>query len=477
MAAGGAARRRGAFVNRPSFAVVGHPNKGKSSLVATLARDLTVRISPDPGTTREARAFPMQLAGETLYTLVDTPGFQRARAALDWMRRQESDAASRPRVVARFVEAHRGEAHFHDEVELLQPILDGAGIIYVVDGAAPYGSEYDAEMEILRWTGRPSLAVINPIGQPRHVEAWRDALGQFFRVVRVLDVLAAPFAQQIELLQAFGHLHEDWREPVERAVAALRDHREQQREDAARVVAELIAAAVTHEETRDIARDDDAEKAARELDAAYRSRLRRLEQRARQAIEAVYGHEGIDRDEPALEMLEADLLSRESWLAFGLRPRDLVALGAVGGAVAGGAVDAALLGHSFLAGTVLGGIAGGALGYFSSHKLAEVKVLRHPLGGVRLRCGPTRNLQFPFVLLGRALLHHAVIAGRTHARRDRVQIATPGRPFVLADAEKRDLARLFERIRRSDAASGSRSAAVDYLAEAVARLMEERDQA
>ena len=35
----------------PRFAVVGHPNKGKSSIVATLAEDDAVQISPLPGTT------------------------------------------------------------------------------------------------------------------------------------------------------------------------------------------------------------------------------------------------------------------------------------------------------------------------------------------------------------------------------------------------------------------------------------------
>ena len=46
--------------------------------------------------------------------------------------------------------------------ELLTPILEGAGILYVVDAGAPYRENYEAEMEILRWTGRPSMAVINP---------------------------------------------------------------------------------------------------------------------------------------------------------------------------------------------------------------------------------------------------------------------------------------------------------------------------
>ena len=64
---------------RPRFAIVGHPNKGKSSIVATLAEDDAVAISPHPGTTTQARTYPMRLDGNVLYELIDTPGFQRAR--------------------------------------------------------------------------------------------------------------------------------------------------------------------------------------------------------------------------------------------------------------------------------------------------------------------------------------------------------------------------------------------------------------
>jgi hypothetical protein len=440
-------------VTAPRFAIVGHPNKGKSSLVATLARDVSVRVGPEPGTTLYARDFPMRVGGRVLYTLVDTPGFQRARAALEWMKQHETDAASRSAAVERFVRAHQHDERFRNECELLRPVVEGAGLIYVVDGATPYGPEYDAEMEILRWTGQPSLAVINPIGEPRFVEPWRRALEQFFRVVRVVDVLQAPFQQQLDLLRAFGQLRESWRHPVDEAIAALIEHRARQRADAARVVAEMITDALAHRETKDIARDEDPAPHATALEEAYRRRLRQFEQRARREVEAIYGFDELNREEVDMTLLETDLLSRESWLVFGLKKRDLVVVSATGGAIAGGVVDTALLGASFLTGSVVGGVIGGAVGYFSSNRLAELKLLQQPMGGVRLRFGPSRNVHFPFVLLNRALLHHTLVAGRTHAQRgvlkvlDRGEAAAAGQ---LAAGPARELARIFERLRRSE---------------------------
>ncbi|MBT8447433.1 MAG: 50S ribosome-binding GTPase, partial [Gammaproteobacteria bacterium] len=132
----------------PRFAVVGHPNKGKSSIVATLSSDTSVAIAPLSGTTTHCREYPLRVDGELLYVLIDTPGFQRARKALAWMQEHAGDAAGRPDLVRSFVAQFAGRGEFPDECELLRPVIEGAGIIYVTDGSRPYGREYEAEMEI-----------------------------------------------------------------------------------------------------------------------------------------------------------------------------------------------------------------------------------------------------------------------------------------------------------------------------------------
>ena len=110
----------------PRFAVVGHPNKGKSSIVSTLAEDYDVAIADTPGTTTESRTFPMRVDGEVLYELIDTPGFQRPRQVLAWLQDHSGGAHDRADTVARFVEAHNIDDRFHDECELLAPLVEGA---------------------------------------------------------------------------------------------------------------------------------------------------------------------------------------------------------------------------------------------------------------------------------------------------------------------------------------------------------------
>jgi hypothetical protein len=441
-------------VTVPTFAVVGHPNKGKSSIVSTLAQDDSVRVAPEPGTTTECRSYPMRVDGEVQYVLVDTPGFQRARRALEWMRARETHAGAHRAVVEAFVAEHRGTGQFRDECELLAPVLAGAGILYVADGARPYGPDFDAEMEILRWTGQPSMALINPIGGRAHVEEWRAALSQYFKIVRVFDAHAASFEARLDLLRGFGQLAEGWRAPLEAAVAAIAEERGRVHARVARAIAELLAEEVTFVATRRIPAGADPTDFRESLEREWQDALRARERDARRAVEQVYGHRSLERDERPVELVEQDLFSIEHWFLWGLNRRQLIASGAAGGAAVGGVIDAAAHGASLLAGLVIGAAVGGAGAWWSSARLAKIRVFALPLGGRLLRCGPAASANFPYVVLGRALHHHARIAGRTHAVRSPLALADgPGENWIdrLPADQRRALDKSLRALRRDGA--------------------------
>ena len=60
-----------------------------------------------------------------------------------------------------FLDAHQGNDKFEAECELFSPIANGAGIIFVADGSRPIRKEDKVEMDILRMTGLPRMAIIN----------------------------------------------------------------------------------------------------------------------------------------------------------------------------------------------------------------------------------------------------------------------------------------------------------------------------
>ncbi|MFK7787899.1 MAG: GTPase/DUF3482 domain-containing protein [Phycisphaeraceae bacterium] len=469
----------------PTFAVVGHPNKGKSSIVATLARKGSVKIAPRPGTTTTADHFPVGVEGQSLYTLIDTPGFENARRALAWMREHDTSADQRNEVVRRFMREHANDASFRNEVELLGPIVAGAGVLYVVDGSVPYSDEYEAEMEILRWTGQPRMALINPIGQADFIDSWRNALDQYFSIVRVFNAVTAAFDKHVDLLRAFGELRQAWAEPMGRAVKALEQDRADKRLRSARKLAESLADMLTLTESKSLSRDEPSEPHREPLQDALRGKLRQFERRARREVELVYDHAGLEHESNATsedhELLKGDLFSETAWILFGLQKRHLIVAGVAGGAATGGVVDASVGGASVLFGTLIGALVGGGLGWYSAGRVAKIPTKSRWLGGVlggkRLTCGPIQNVNFPFVVLGRARLHHALIAGRNHAAQGPIKLRfeeqDAGQLNPLTGEQTRALSRLFAKLGKTHREGEQVQYLVDQLTAAIDPLLKD----
>lgn len=448
----------------PVFAIVGHPNKGKSSIVATLSEDESVAISPIPGTTVSNRHYPLTVDGTVLYELIDTPGFQRAREAFEWMQQQVKSALDRPDTVRRFVQHFRDDSRFSAECHLLKPILEGAGILYVVDGSRPFGEDYQAEMNILRWTGQPSLALINMIGESDYSQDWEKALGQYFRVVRVFDVMEADFNRRLQLLMAFGELHEQWRQPLDKAVQILRDEQARRQSQTALKIAEMLVEMLTHVRQKKLSTETVSDKVRQSLLTDYKQDLIRMEQSCRDEVEHIYQHKQLQRKEPLFKLLDEDMFSRQTWVLFGLTRQQLIATGALGGAAAGGVIDLVAHGTSLLLGSGLGAVAGGVSAWLSSDRIARVKVLGQSLGGKELSVGPMPNINFPYVILGRALLHWRIVADRTHAHRGPLSIE-PQATWELSDVKSRRLfEKIFSKLRKQD---GSGADLVGGLAELI----------
>jgi len=458
-------------MTRPRFAIVGHPNKGKSSIVATLAEDDAVLISPEPRTTTRATAYPMRADGEILYELIDTPGFQRAREVLDWLDAHDRGAGARADVVRAFRSTHADDPRFRDECELLQPLLDGAGILYVVDGSRPYGRYYEAEMEILRRTGRPRMALINLIGSGDHVEEWRTALGQFFSIVRVFDAVHADFSKRIELLRAFGAIDEQWAKPLERATRALLAERSRRGQRAAAVIAELLTGAITATETVPLPDPSAQARVEEQARENLRKVIRAKERDARRAVQEIYRHSDTEISESGDTLLMQDVFSKRSFSIFGLSRRQLGVTGAASGAAAGGLIDLAVGGASLLLGAGIGAAVGAAGAIAGAGRLAKIEVLGRPLGGHDLKVGPMTDPNLPWVLLARAMLHVQLVAERNHARREALVIeatSTENPGTAIDAAARRQIDSLFRRIRRT---GGDDAKVREALAEAIAEIL------
>ena len=407
----------------PRFAVVGHPNKGKSSIVSALALDKSVQIGDTPGTTQVKRGFPLKVDGKIVYELFDTPGFQRARQILAWLQEHEpSSINKRTDVVKAFISEHRDNPRFKDEIELLEPIVNGAGIIYVVDASKPYGSEYEVEMEILRWCGQPSMAILNLIGDEDYRDEWKRALGHYFRLVRSFNPIKATFRNHIELLESMAQLNEEWTKSIKQAIDVLENLHQQKIEQSIDSIVKHTIHSLSYVYTQKIKSKKATKKEEEKAKLRYRTELIRNEKHLERSIESIWSHLDIKKVEHSLSLDNIGLFSKQSASIFGLSQKELTITGASAGAIGGLGIDLAFGGGTLFLASLIGGAVGGMGAMIGFDNLYEIKVMGQTIGKRELSIGPMKNLNFPYILLSRSLYYAYITANRSYAIRDSLEL-------------------------------------------------------
>ncbi len=410
------------------FAVVGHPNEGKSSVVSTLTERDDVRISETPGETEKAADYTVSIDGLPLIRFVDTPGFQVPRKTLKWLERSGASGGT-DAIIEAFVTAHGSRRAFAHDVRALQAVAETQGVLYIVDATKPIGPDDLAEMEILRRAGRTRMAILNSKGDDSvYLEEWRSALNRHFNAIRRFDARQASFVERIRLLQALRVTEQAWEGTLDRVIDVLEADWVRRRERVAGVICELLGDCLTHRVTAGLSRGGDRQEVQAALLDRYADWIRKRERKAHAEIRGIFRHRHLDLSMERYEVEAPDLFSAEAWRVLGLSRSQLAVASAVAGAGIGAAVDVALgqitFGVFMAGGAVLGGVSGLA----GARPLSNVKVslggLKGRLGQRRLAVGPARGVQLPYVLIDRALLYVDVVSHWAHARRSAAAIDT-----------------------------------------------------
>ncbi len=401
----------------PEFAIIGHPNEGKSSVLSTLAEDDSVRISPTPGETRECRTFPVVIDGVEILRFTDTPGFQNPRRVLHEL---QALVDRGPDMVGLFRDSFVSNPELRDDCELLLPVARGAGIIYVVDGSRPVRNIDRVEMEILRLTGRPRMAVINcKEDDDLHLADWKNEFRKTFNSNRVFNAHRATYAQRILLLEALKSIDQDWHAPLDLVVCAFKRDWAARGERTADIILDLLADCLSFRIVGNLRQDRDQDSLRDRLRHDYAEAVRKKERQAHDQIRVLFKHNIFDYDLPPCSILHEDLFNRKTWQFLGLGKKQLAIAGGLGGAAIGAGIDLAHAGLSLAVYTAIGGTIGSIGALWGGRSLsAKTRVLGVGLGGEQMQVGPNDSVQFLHILLDRALIFYAHAINWAHGRRE-----------------------------------------------------------
>jgi GTPase Era involved in 16S rRNA processing len=415
----------------PTFAILGHPNEGKSSVVSTLAEDDSVRISPVPGETRECREYPVTVDAKEIIRFIDTPGFQQPRQTLKWL---AGYSGQDNQMLADFIASHRTIPDYSDECELFAPLSDGAGIIFVVDGSRPVRQIDKMEMEILRLTGLPRMAVIN-IKEKNRAEFfadWKSEARKHFNTIRIFDAHQATYRERIDLLESLKNIDQEWQPQLEAVISAFKQDWQHRIDDTVSIMMDLILTVARHTIKKNCQDESQVPAVKKQLEEQYKKDITHFEKSAHKNIRKRFKHNIFNYELPPHSIVNEDLFSKKSWRILGLKPWQLAVAGAAGGSAVGAKVDIALAGLTFGVFTAIGGLLGGGSAALGASQAIGTKVKGLPLGRMKIQAGPVKNEQVMYILLDRALIYFSHIINWAHSRRDQQDLQN----FELNSQEK-----------------------------------------
>ena len=270
-------------------------------------------------------------------------------------------------------------------------------------------------MSVLQWTGQPRMALINPIGGEAYVKEWEQALGQYFSLVKVFNPMTAGVKKQLSILHAFAELNNDWKHELKQSITKIEQQFLDTHKQAAYSIAETIENMLSTKKSAPLVNDSLKTSIQDKLKQHYQHALVTQENQLRKHLIELYSHYKLKFEQTELHAEYPELLDQDYWYLFGLSRQKLIALSVSASAAAGAIIDVSLGGASLMMGALTGGVVGGAASLFYSTKPDRIQIKGMPLGGKQLVAGPIKNLQFAFVLLGRAIEYQKALVLRAHA--------------------------------------------------------------
>lgn len=222
----------------PVFVVTGAQNKGKSTLVKAMTNDETIIVSEKAGETKRSKSYPMSVDGKVLYTLWDTPGFQNAKQLCELLSSWGIETSSEPLELYRsFIDEYQNNEEFEFEIEIFRPIINNACIVYIADCSKPYSKAcYHWEIQLIKWTRLPRIAILNPIEGDEYLNSWEQNLLDHFNFIDKFNPYNTSFKNKLDLLDSFSGIKKEWKDNIKKAVTELKREREEVLEKSALVI-------------------------------------------------------------------------------------------------------------------------------------------------------------------------------------------------------------------------------------------------
>ncbi len=405
--------------NAPTFAFIGKPNNGKSSMISALTFDDRIEVSKSVGTTTKALQYSYYYKQKVVCNFFDTPGFEQAKKIVSFIKEHESEYFGHG-VLDAFVSQYSEDARMQKDIEIIRAVLASDFIVFVIDVSQHYNQNVIGyEFEILHFLKKPVLILLNKIQEQDYTQEWKEALSRYkLTNTHPINPLNSSYEnidtiyknlytvdatlQQKQFLDQLLHLH--------------KVHYQEKKSLSAKEIAEMIVEILQFESVVKFKEKDADETLKERALKKYQNGIYAIEKNSKTKIEQIWGYYQIKvLDE------RAEIDAKQS-VNLGLTKNRLALIGASVGAIGSGAAVApiALLdgGISTAVAATVGGLIGAKAAYAIGEKFGSYIISNHKI----IHKMDAKNYNATFILLKRSLEHLYRLIKHGHANREAIVI-------------------------------------------------------
>ncbi len=403
------------------IAVIGDPNKGKSSFVSTLAYDDGVSVSSKSGETTLSSCHPLKIANEIVYELYDTPGFNNDEELLDYIEDNEANFEDFYSLINAFIQSYKNNSAYSKDIEICKILIKKPIIIYIADNSLEYNSNYNCQLEIIKKFNLSSFLIFNQKENIDKRSTWINSTSEYFISSFEFNVLSSNFNNKINFLKMLETKIKEDKSKIQlnKSIKILNKDFKRRLEFSFSNLSDSFYKIINH--TSEYKEMNFLESDIQKKEKEFIDKIKNIEKAFYLLVEKEWGFNNLDKDVQYLKDIQID--SNEYTQLFGVSKKVLIVLGALIGGTTGGSIgfslDSASLFGSMGMGTAffaLGGTITGSLSVLGITNLVDKRTKGFGKQKITI-LGPLK-LNYKLAILAKMYFFVELISKRSHANRN-----------------------------------------------------------
>lgn len=408
------------YNEKATFAVIGKPNNGKSSIISALTFDDRIEIADEIGTTKKSTKYSYRYNEKDECSYFDTPGFEDAEHIWFYIKKQEKTSYSIKQILENYINEYGNDSSTIKDREILNAIIDSDFLVFIINISDEFNlNVIGYELEIFKELKKRTVILFNQVNKDKDYSSkWEDELKKYNLVnIHKIDPLNSQHSNIINILKSLYSIDSEIydKQQLDNVIRTYKTHYNQNLEKSSELISEYLRE-VLQIEVNTTRNEFDSDKGYELI----QKEINKKEKDIQKKLSNLWGYYQVkveDKRENYDHKINKKIsLSKKERTIIGATASAItgcIAVGTTTGLLSGGLGAPAGAGIGFVSGALVGGIGG----FFSDGKLYEINLLEKK--DVKIEVSK-KDIDLSIILITRILEFLKTIIRHGHANRNTV---------------------------------------------------------